>query len=323
MEDYWLGYATERIFLPLLQMTSPEIVDYHMPPEGIFHNLVFVSIRKDYPGQAYKVMQGMWGQGLMSLAKVIVVVDDWVDVRNVAEAWWVALNHIRVALSTAGLSRAALYARFVKLEHTGFALPFALVGAILASYRYPVSVWDVFWIVVAFTAARFAAMAFNRVVDREFDAKNPRTAGREIPTGAISVREGKLAVVVSSAVFIASAAMLNPLCLVLSPVALAAVLGYSYAKRYTSAATRGCSCPSSRSPSACGSAGSTSCILCRMWKWIAASACTPFPRVTECGGPGGSPVRSTWGPWSASSRCPSWFPSWGRATWLRCSRRRP
>ena len=94
MEDFWLGYATERIFLPLLQMTSPEVVDYHMPPEGIFHNLVFVSIHKDYPGQAYKVMQGLWGQGLMSLAKVIVVVDDWVDVRNVPETWWVALNNI-------------------------------------------------------------------------------------------------------------------------------------------------------------------------------------------------------------------------------------
>ncbi len=94
MEDFWLGYATERIFLPLLQMTAPEVVDYHMPPEGIFHNLVLVSIRKDYPGQAYKVMQGLWGQGLMSLAKVIVVVDDWVDVRNVPEAWWVALNNI-------------------------------------------------------------------------------------------------------------------------------------------------------------------------------------------------------------------------------------
>ena len=132
-------------------------------------------------------------------------------------------------------SRAVRYARFVKLEHTGFALPFALVGAILASYRYPVDAWDVLWIVVAFTAARFAAMAFNRVVDRDFDARNPRTAGREIPTGAISVREGKLAVVAASAVFVLAAGMLNPLCLALSPVALAAVLGYSYAKRYTSA----------------------------------------------------------------------------------------
>lgn len=136
---------------------------------------------------------------------------------------------------SADQSRAVRYARFVKLEHTGFALPFALVGAILASYRYPVTAWDVLWIVVAFTAARFAAMAFNRVVDRDFDARNPRTAGREIPTGAISVREGKLAVIVASAVFVLAAGMLNPLCLVLSPVALAAVLGYSYAKRYTSA----------------------------------------------------------------------------------------
>lgn len=132
-------------------------------------------------------------------------------------------------------SRAVRYARFVKLEHTGFALPFALVGAILASFRYPVTPWHVLWIVVAFTAARFAAMAFNRVVDREFDALNPRTAAREIPTGAISVREGKVAVVAASAVFVFAAGMLNPLCLALSPVALAAVLGYSYAKRYTSA----------------------------------------------------------------------------------------
>jgi 4-hydroxy-3-polyprenylbenzoate decarboxylase len=94
MEDYYLGHATERIFLPLLRLTIPEIVDYHMPAYGIFHNLVFVSIRKRYPGQAWKVMNGLWGQGLMSLAKVIVVVDEWVNVRNPDEAWWVALNHI-------------------------------------------------------------------------------------------------------------------------------------------------------------------------------------------------------------------------------------
>ena len=94
MEDFYLGHATERIFLPLLKLTIPEIVDYHMPAEGIFHNLVFVSIRKEYPGQAYKVMNALWGQGLMSLAKVLVVVDDWVNVRNPQEAWWVALNNI-------------------------------------------------------------------------------------------------------------------------------------------------------------------------------------------------------------------------------------
>lgn len=94
MEDFYLGHATERIFLPLLRLTVPEIVDYHMPAEGIFHNLVFVSIDKHYPGQAYKVMNALWGQGLMSLAKVIVVVDKWVNVRNPKEAWWVALNNI-------------------------------------------------------------------------------------------------------------------------------------------------------------------------------------------------------------------------------------
>lgn len=94
MEDFYLGHATERIFLPLLRLTIPEIVDYHMPAEGIFHNLVFVSIDKHYPGQAYKVMNALWGQGLMSLAKVLVVVDKWVNVRDPREAWWVALNNI-------------------------------------------------------------------------------------------------------------------------------------------------------------------------------------------------------------------------------------
>jgi 4-hydroxy-3-polyprenylbenzoate decarboxylase len=94
MEDFYLGHATERIFLPLLKLTLPEVVDIHMPAEGIFHNLVFVSIDKQYPGQAYKVMNGLWGQGLMSLAKVIVVFDKDVNVRDPKEAWWVALNHI-------------------------------------------------------------------------------------------------------------------------------------------------------------------------------------------------------------------------------------
>ena len=94
MEDFYLGHATERIFLPLLKLTTPEIVDYHMPAEGGFHNLVFVSIDKKYPGHAYKVMNALWGAGLMSLAKVLVVVDKDIDVRNVSETWWATLNHI-------------------------------------------------------------------------------------------------------------------------------------------------------------------------------------------------------------------------------------
>ncbi|MGH7701563.1 MAG: menaquinone biosynthesis decarboxylase [Gemmatimonadales bacterium] len=94
MEDFYLGHATERIFLPLLKLTIPEIVDYHMPAPGIFHNLVFVSIDKQYPGQAYKVMNALWGQGLMSLAKVLVIVDREVNVQDPDEAWWVTLNNI-------------------------------------------------------------------------------------------------------------------------------------------------------------------------------------------------------------------------------------
>jgi 4-hydroxy-3-polyprenylbenzoate decarboxylase len=94
MEDYYLGHATERIFLPLLRLTLPEVVDYHMPAEGIFHNLVFVSINKQFPGHAYKVMNALWGQGLMALAKLIVVLDHDVNVQDPFEAWWVALNNI-------------------------------------------------------------------------------------------------------------------------------------------------------------------------------------------------------------------------------------
>ncbi len=94
MEDYWLGQATERIFLPLARMVLPEIIDYHMPPEGVFHNLVFVAIDKKYPGHAYKVASGLLGLGLMMLAKVIVVLDKDVNIQDPSEAWWVALNNI-------------------------------------------------------------------------------------------------------------------------------------------------------------------------------------------------------------------------------------
>ncbi|MEP7345224.1 MAG: UbiA family prenyltransferase, partial [Gemmatimonadaceae bacterium] len=120
-----------------------------------------------------------------------------------------------------GVSRWIRYANFVKLPHTVFALPFALVGAILASYRHAIRPASILWIVVAFTAARFAAMGFNRVVDRDIDARNPRTAMREIPAGALGVREATLAVILASALFFFAAWRLNPLCALLSPLALA------------------------------------------------------------------------------------------------------
>ncbi|HEX7123091.1 MAG TPA: UbiA-like polyprenyltransferase, partial [Gemmatimonadaceae bacterium] len=127
----------------------------------------------------------------------------------------------------------ALYASFVKLPHTVFALPFALVGVTLASYRAPVGWPTVGWVLLAFTSARFAAMGFNRIVDRHIDAKNPRTAQREIPRGALSVVEAGLAVGIASALFFYAAWRLNALCFALSPLALAWVLFYSYTKRFT------------------------------------------------------------------------------------------
>ena len=93
-EDYWLGKATERIFLPLMRMMLPEIVDVNMPAEGVFHNLVIVSIRKRYPGQARKVMQALWGMGLMMLAKTIVVVSEHVNVHDLSEVAWRATGNI-------------------------------------------------------------------------------------------------------------------------------------------------------------------------------------------------------------------------------------
>ncbi|MEJ2263770.1 MAG: menaquinone biosynthesis decarboxylase [Anaerolineales bacterium] len=94
MEDVWMGKATERLFLPLMRLFLPEIVDVHMPAEGIFHNLVLVSIRKRYPGHARKVMFGLWGLGLLSLAKAIVVFDEWVNVQDLSQAAWQALGNV-------------------------------------------------------------------------------------------------------------------------------------------------------------------------------------------------------------------------------------
>ena len=133
----------------------------------------------------------------------------------------------------AGGSRLSTYASFVKLPHTVFALPFALVGVIIASYRHVVTWAMLGWVVLAFTAARFAAMGFNRIVDRDYDARNPRTQMRELPRGAMTVREAWRAVAVASVVFVAAAGALNRLCLLLSPIALGWVFFYSFTKRFT------------------------------------------------------------------------------------------
>ena len=121
----------------------------------------------------------------------------------------------------------------IKFEHTLFALPFAFLGAILAAGGVPT--WrQILWITVAMVGARSAAMTFNRIIDRDIDAANPRTAMRELPSGKLSVGFAWVFLYVSIGVFLLAAYSLNWLTFALSPVALICVLGYSYAKRFTS-----------------------------------------------------------------------------------------
>ena len=135
-----------------------------------------------------------------------------------------------------GGSLASRYASFVKLPHTLFALPFAGVGALLASYEYAerINMAMILWILIAFTAARFAAMGFNRIVDRQHDALNPRTQMRELPSGKLTLTQAWVAVVAASALFVFASFQLNTLCGWLAPVALAWIFFYSYTKRFTS-----------------------------------------------------------------------------------------
>lgn len=132
-----------------------------------------------------------------------------------------------------GTHRLVRYLNLVKFPHTLFALPFALVGVVAASLIAPVTPMLVAKVVVAFTAARWAALGFNMIADRQFDAKNPRNAKRELPTGAVTVAEAWGSVLGASGIFLVTAASINPLTRALAPVALAWVLSYSLAKRFT------------------------------------------------------------------------------------------
>ncbi|HKC46139.1 MAG TPA: 4-hydroxybenzoate octaprenyltransferase [Gemmatimonadales bacterium] len=132
----------------------------------------------------------------------------------------------------AGQSLLVRYVNFVKLPHTVFALPFALLGVVVASRVAPVTWRMIGLVALAFTAARFVAMGFNRIADRELDARNPRTRARELPSGRLSVAQAWIAVGLAAVVFEGATWLLNPLCFALSPVALAVVTLYSYAKRF-------------------------------------------------------------------------------------------
>ncbi len=124
------------------------------------------------------------------------------------------------------------YLSLVKFEHSAFALPFVLIAALVHAQGLP-RVDQIVWMIVAAVGARTSAMAFNRIVDREADALNPRTSHRELPTGRVPLSRAWLLTILAAAVFVLAAAMLNWLCFVLAFPALAVLLGYSYTKRFT------------------------------------------------------------------------------------------
>ncbi len=136
---------------------------------------------------------------------------------------------------TGCLPKIRIFLEMIKFSHTVFALPFALTGALLAAGGFP-TVRQIVWIILAMVGARTAAMAMNRLIDAEIDGRNPRTAGRAIPSGLLSGGVTLFFIISSTALMLFSAAMLNPLCLKLSPIALSFLVLYSYCKRFTSLA---------------------------------------------------------------------------------------
>lgn len=139
------------------------------------------------------------------------------------------------AVEPARPGRVKSFLRLVAIEHSVFALPFAYLSAltVMRIEGGRIRWWDLFLITIAMVGARTFAMAANRIIDREIDARNPRTAGRELVTGAVSVRTAWTGAVVALAVFLAAAAALNPLCLALSPLAVVPLVVYPYGKRFT------------------------------------------------------------------------------------------
>jgi 4-hydroxybenzoate polyprenyltransferase len=135
-------------------------------------------------------------------------------------------------IMSAAMQKVSLYLRMIKFSHSVFALPFAFTSALIAASGSP-SLKQIFWITVAMVGARSGAMGLNRIIDRKIDTVNPRTSGREIPRGIVKVSEAAAFVLFSFCLMVGAAYMLNPLCLMLSPVAIGVLLLYSYTKRFT------------------------------------------------------------------------------------------
>jgi 4-hydroxybenzoate polyprenyltransferase len=136
-------------------------------------------------------------------------------------------------VAVALLERILTYGRMIKFSHTVFALPFAFSAVILAQRQHQMIISDIFWILLAMIGARSSAMGFNRIADARLDAKNPRTSGREIPSGRLSLSSAILFVIFFSGLFIFASAMLGKLCFYLSFLILVVLFSYSYTKRFT------------------------------------------------------------------------------------------
>jgi 4-hydroxybenzoate polyprenyltransferase len=132
-----------------------------------------------------------------------------------------------------GESLLVRYVNFVKLPHTVFALPFALLGLVVASRETAITWRTLGLVILAFTCARFVALGFNRIADRALDARNPRTSARELPTGRLTLTQAWVAVALAAGLFLGTAWALNPLCFALAPIALVFISVYSYTKRFT------------------------------------------------------------------------------------------
>ncbi len=131
-----------------------------------------------------------------------------------------------------GIQKVVLYLRMIKFSHSIFALPFAFTSALIAAAGLP-SFRQIFWITVAMVGARSGAMGMNRIIDRKIDRDNPRTTGREIPRGVVRVSEAVAFILFSFGLMIVAAYMLNPLCLMLTPIAIGVLFLYSFTKRFT------------------------------------------------------------------------------------------
>ena len=130
------------------------------------------------------------------------------------------------------IERLRIYMEMIKVEHTVFALPFALTSALIAAHGFP-TLYQTFWIVVALFGARTAAMSLNRLIDAEIDAKNPRTANRHIPRGIVKKSEALILAIIGFVLMVYSAYKLNPLAFKLSPIAILVLVLYSFTKRFT------------------------------------------------------------------------------------------